>query len=157
MSVIISSLQLDGSAAGGTQPLDSVYTTKAYLLNVALALPVEVTGGGVARHGQHPGVSLFVPPRSGDYLRVSRLRQQRILGRLPTTNRCSYCHDVSNRIGAELTATVLAGCSTVGVLDRYLCVAMPRESPGSLTDAEYEYPSEKVQVEGFIRSVHQRT
>ena len=33
---------------------------------------------------------------------------------------------------------MLAGYSTVGALDRYLRVAMPHETPGSLTDAEYE-------------------
>ena len=59
-------------------------------------------------------------------------------GELAYTVRCSYCHDVPNGIGAELTAGVLAGYSTVGALDRYLRVAMPHETPGSLTDAEYE-------------------
>ena len=59
-------------------------------------------------------------------------------GELAYTVRCSYCHDVPNGIGAELTAKVLAGYSTVGALDRYLRVAMPHETPGSLTDAEYE-------------------
>ena len=59
-------------------------------------------------------------------------------GELAYTVRCSYCHDVPNGIGAELTAKVLAGYSTVGALDRYLRVAMPHETPGSLADAEYE-------------------
>lgn len=59
-------------------------------------------------------------------------------GELAYTVRCSYCHDVPNGIGAELTAKVLAAYSTVGALDRYLRVAMPHETPGSLTNAEYE-------------------
>lgn len=59
-------------------------------------------------------------------------------GEMAYTVRCSYCHDVPNGIGAELTAKVLAGYSTVGALDRYLRVAMPHETPGSLADAEYE-------------------
>ena len=33
---------------------------------------------------------------------------------------------------------MLAGYSSVGALDRYLRVAMPHETPGSLSDAEYE-------------------
>lgn len=63
---------------------------------------------------------------------------QSVDGELSYTVRCSYCHDVPNGIGAELTAKVLAGYSTVGALDRYLRVAMPHETPGSLSDAEYE-------------------
>lgn len=65
-------------------------------------------------------------------------REEPIDGQYAYTVRCSYCHDVPNGIGAELTAKVLAGYSTVGALDRYLRVAMPHETPGSLTDAEYE-------------------
>lgn len=65
-------------------------------------------------------------------------REDSIDGDYAYTVRCSYCHDVPNGIGAELTAKVLAGYSTVGALDRYLRVAMPHETPGSLTDAEYE-------------------
>ena len=65
-------------------------------------------------------------------------REEPIDGEYAYTVRCSYCHDVPNGIGAELTAGVLAGYSTVGTLDRYLRVAMPHETPGSLTDAEYE-------------------
>lgn len=64
--------------------------------------------------------------------------EQSVDGELSYTVRCSYCHDVPNGIGAELTAKVLAGYSTVGALDRYLRVAMPHETPGSLSDAEYE-------------------
>lgn len=63
---------------------------------------------------------------------------QSVDGELSYTVRCSYCHDVPNGIGAALTAKVLAGYSTVGALDRYLRVAMPHETPGSLSDAEYE-------------------
>ena len=65
-------------------------------------------------------------------------REEPIDGQYAYTVRCSYCHDVPNGIGAELTAKVLAGYPTVGALDRYLRVAMPHETPGSLTDAEYE-------------------
>ncbi len=65
-------------------------------------------------------------------------REEPVDGAHAYTVRCSYCHDVPNGIGAELTAKVLAGYSTVGALDRYLRVAMPHETPGSLTDAEYE-------------------
>lgn len=65
-------------------------------------------------------------------------REGSVDGQLAYTVRCSYCHDVPNGIGAELTAKVLAGYSTVGALDRYLRVAMPHETPGSLGDAEYE-------------------
>ncbi|MYA65441.1 MAG: cytochrome c [Gemmatimonadetes bacterium] len=65
-------------------------------------------------------------------------REESVDGQYAYTVRCSYCHDVPNGIGAELTARVLAGYSTVGALDRYLRVAMPHETPGSLTDAEYE-------------------
>ena len=53
------------------------------------------------------------------------------------TVRCSYCHDVPNGIGAELTPRVLAAYSTVGALDSYLRFAMPHETPGSLLSAEY--------------------
>ena len=52
--------------------------------------------------------------------------------------RCSYCHDVPNGIGAAVTPSVLAAYSTVGQLDRYLRVAMPHETPGSLPDNEYD-------------------
>ena len=69
---------------------------------------------------------------------VANPAKNRIDGQYAYTVRCSYCHDVPNGIGAELTAKVLAGYSTVGALDRYLRVAMPHETPGSLTDAEYE-------------------
>lgn len=65
-------------------------------------------------------------------------REEPIDGQYAYTVRCSYCHDVPNGIGAELTARVLAGYSTVGALDRYLRVAMPHETPGSLADAEYQ-------------------
>ncbi|MDE2876427.1 MAG: cytochrome c [Gemmatimonadota bacterium] len=65
-------------------------------------------------------------------------REEAIDGQHAYTVRCSYCHDVPNGIGAELTAKVLAGYSSVGALDRYLRVAMPHETPGSLSDAEYE-------------------
>lgn len=51
--------------------------------------------------------------------------------------RCSYCHNVPNGIGAELTPRVLAAYSTVGALDRYLRFAMPQETPGSLPNEEY--------------------
>ena len=64
--------------------------------------------------------------------------EEAVDGQHAYTIRCSYCHDVPNGIGAELTARVLAGYSTVGALDRYLRVAMPHETPGSLGDAEYE-------------------
>ncbi len=52
--------------------------------------------------------------------------------------RCSYCHDVPNGIGAELTPRVLAAYSTVGALDSYLRFAMPQETPGSLPPEEYQ-------------------
>lgn len=58
-------------------------------------------------------------------------------GRNAYTIRCSYCHDVPNGIGAELTPRVLAAYSTVGALDRYLRFAMPQETPGSLPTEEY--------------------
>ena len=54
------------------------------------------------------------------------------------TIRCSYCHDVPNGIGAELTPKVLAAYETAGALDRYLRFAMPQETPGSLPAEEYE-------------------
>lgn len=59
-------------------------------------------------------------------------------GEYAYTIRCSYCHDVPNGIGAELTPGVLAAYSTVGALDSYLRFAMPQETPGSLPDEEYE-------------------
>ena len=59
-------------------------------------------------------------------------------GEYAYTIRCSYCHDVPNGIGAELTPRVLAAYSTVGALDRYLRFAMPQETPGSLPSDEYE-------------------
>lgn len=59
-------------------------------------------------------------------------------GEYAYTIRCSYCHDVPNGIGAELTPRVLAAYSTVGALDRYLRFAMPQETPGSLPNDEYE-------------------
>lgn len=58
-------------------------------------------------------------------------------GEYAYTIRCSYCHDVPNGIGAELTPRVLAAYSTVGALDRYLRFAMPQETPGSLPTEEY--------------------
>lgn len=70
--------------------------------------------------------------------RSEESREEPIDGQYAYTVRCSYCHDVPNGIGAQLTAKVLAGYSTVGALDRYLRVAMPHETPGSLTDGEYE-------------------
>ena len=62
----------------------------------------------------------------------------RVDGEYAYTVRCSYCHDVPNGIGAELTPRVLATYSTVGGLDRYLRFAMPHETPGSLPSAEYD-------------------
>lgn len=70
--------------------------------------------------------------------RTREAREEPIDGEYAYTVRCSYCHDIPNGIGAELTAKVLAAYPTVGALDRYLRVAMPHETPGSLTDAEYE-------------------
>ena len=67
-----------------------------------------------------------------------RPAEEQVDGAYAYTVRCSYCHDVPNGIGAELTARVLAGYSTVGALDRYLRVAMPHETPGGLSDEEYE-------------------
>lgn len=64
--------------------------------------------------------------------------EETVDGELAYAMRCGYCHDVPGGIGAELTARVLAGYGTVGALDRYLRVAMPHETPGSLPDAEYE-------------------
>lgn len=59
-------------------------------------------------------------------------------GEYTYTVRCSYCHDIPNGIGADLTPKVLAAYSTVGALDRYLRFAMPQETPGSLPTEEYE-------------------
>ena len=68
----------------------------------------------------------------------SRSAAEEVDGRQAYLVRCSYCHDVPNGIGAELTPRLLAGYRTVGRLAQHVRATMPHEAPGSLADAEYE-------------------
>ncbi len=65
------------------------------------------------------------------------LIDQLLRGETLYRTQCAYCHDVEGGIGVELSRRTLQHYGTAYRLYRYVQLAMPYQSPRTLTDQEY--------------------
>ncbi len=65
------------------------------------------------------------------------LKEQLLRGEALYRTQCAYCHDVEGAIGVELSRRTLRNYRTADRLYRYVQLAMPYQSPRTLSDQEY--------------------